>query len=127
MEPNRAIIGLGSNIQPIKNMDVALAHLNKHFLVVSVSSFTTTKPIGIVDQPDFLNGVVLIKTLLPQLELTKLLKQIEDEMGRDRTAPKFGPRIIDLDLLIWNNKVVDTDYHTREFLQIAVSELSNNP
>jgi 2-amino-4-hydroxy-6-hydroxymethyldihydropteridine diphosphokinase len=127
VESNRAIIGLGSNIHPTQNMAVALVHLKKHFEVVSVSSFSTTKPIGIVDQPDFLNGVVLIKTTHSQLELIKLLKQIEDEMGRDRTGPKFGPRIIDLDLLIWNGEVVDKDYHTREFLRIAVSELSEKP
>jgi 2-amino-4-hydroxy-6-hydroxymethyldihydropteridine diphosphokinase len=108
-------------------MAVALVHLKKHFEVVSVSSFSTTKPIGIVDQPDFLNGVVLIKTPHSQLELIKLLKQIEDEMGRDRSGPKFGPRIIDLDLLIWNGEVVDKDYHTRAFLRAAVCELTEKP
>jgi 7,8-dihydro-6-hydroxymethylpterin-pyrophosphokinase len=45
-------------------------------------------------------------------------------MGRDRTAPKFGPRNIDLDIVVWNGEIVDNDYYTRDFLQKSVDEIS---
>lgn len=123
MENNKAVIGIGSNIRPVFSVALAMEFIKKYFKILAVSSFETTKPIGIANQPDFINGVVLISTDLSQSDLKILLKQIEDDMGRDRTLPKFGPRIIDLDLLIWNSKVVDKDYYTRTFLQKAVSEL----
>jgi 7,8-dihydro-6-hydroxymethylpterin-pyrophosphokinase len=44
-------------------------------------------------------------------------------MGRDRTGPKFGPRCIDLDIVVWNGEIVDEDYYTRDFLQKSVAEL----
>jgi 2-amino-4-hydroxy-6-hydroxymethyldihydropteridine diphosphokinase len=44
-------------------------------------------------------------------------------MGRDRTIPKFGPRNIDLDIVVWNGTIVDEDYYTRDFLQKSVAEL----
>jgi 2-amino-4-hydroxy-6-hydroxymethyldihydropteridine diphosphokinase len=56
-------------------------------------------------------------------ELSVFLKQLEDKMGRDRREMKSGPRNIDLDILIWNNKVVDPDYFTREFLRDSAAEL----
>jgi 2-amino-4-hydroxy-6-hydroxymethyldihydropteridine diphosphokinase len=55
--------------------------------------------------------------------LSLFLKDLEDQMGRDRSQPKFGPRNIDLDILIWNNKVVDPDYYTRDFLRTSAAEL----
>jgi 2-amino-4-hydroxy-6-hydroxymethyldihydropteridine diphosphokinase len=91
--------------------------------VVSISSFLETKPIGITKQPDFLNGAVKIHTLYPFEELNRLLKNIEDELGRDRTAPKFGPRTMDLDIVVWNDKIIDPDYYTRDFLKSAVDQL----
>jgi len=56
-------------------------------------------------------------------ELSSYLKQLEDVMGRDRTQRKYGPRNIDLDILIWNNEIVDPDYFTREFLRKSAEEL----
>jgi 2-amino-4-hydroxy-6-hydroxymethyldihydropteridine diphosphokinase len=56
-------------------------------------------------------------------ELSVFLKQLEDQMGRDRNQKKFGPRNIDLDILIWNNEIVDPDYFTREFLRNSAAEL----
>ncbi len=125
MKPNRAIISLGSNIEAEKNIYKAIEELKNHFNVISVSSIKTTKPIGITNQPDFLNGVVLVLTVYNQEKVTILLKEIENKMGRDRSLPKFGPRIIDLDILFWNNRVVDDDYYNREFLQMAVAEITS--
>jgi 2-amino-4-hydroxy-6-hydroxymethyldihydropteridine diphosphokinase len=124
---NSAIIGLGSNLQPDENMAKALRHLSSHFDVISVSEFKITAPIGITDQPDFLNGAARVNTLLSQEAVEARLKEIEDAMGRDRTAPKFGPRVMDLDLIVWNGQVVDPDYYSRDFLRDAVSEVQGDP
>lgn len=123
MALNLVIISLGSNIQPVLNMALAVEQLRRFFRIISVSSFISTKPIGITDQPDFLNGVIMLETPKTVEEVVVVLKQIEDAMGRDRTAPKFGPRTIDLDVLIWNGQVVDDDYYTRDFLINLVAEI----
>ena len=91
--------------------------------VEAVSSWIKTKPIGITDQDDFLNGAVKIHTTMRKEELTNYLKKLEDRLGRDRTLPKFGPRVIDLDVIVWNSKIVDDDYYERDFVKKAVDEL----
>lgn len=127
--PNRSretsivIIGIGSNLDAEKNIPKMLDILKTHVEVIKVSTMLKTKPIGIVDQPDYTNGAVKIATDLNIDELTKLLKSIEDQMGRNRSTPKFGPRNIDLDIVVWNDKIVDEDYYIRDFLQKSVAEL----
>ncbi len=121
---NEVIIGIGSNIDAETNISRVLEILNQEFEVVKISSFIKTKPIGIINQPDFTNGAVRIKTNSDQKHLTNQLKEIEDQMGRDRTGPNFGPRCIDLDIVVWNNEIVDDDYYTRDFLQKGVKEVS---
>jgi len=121
---NTVIIGIGSNIDAEKNISGMLKILKTQVQVIKVSSMLKTKPIGIENQPEFTNGAVKIKTSLNQENLTVLLKSIEDQMGRDRTAPRFGARTIDLDIVVWNGEIVDNDYYTRDFLQKSVSELS---
>ncbi len=121
---NTCIIGIGSNIDAENNIQKMLKILDNQVEILKVSSFIKTKPVGIADQPDFTNGAVKIHTNLNTEELTKLLKSIEDKMGRDRSAPKFGPRNIDLDVVVWNGKIVDEDYYTRDFLKKSVDEIS---
>ncbi len=121
---NECIIGIGSNIEAAKNISEMLELLKQKVDVINVSAFIQTKPIGIINQPDFTNGAVKIQTELPEKDLKKLLKQIEDQLGRDRSQPKFGPRCIDLDIVKWNGKIVDPDYHTRDFLKKSVDEIS---
>jgi 2-amino-4-hydroxy-6-hydroxymethyldihydropteridine diphosphokinase len=123
---NKVILGIGSNIEAEKNILRMLKILQTHVDILKVSSLIKTKPIGIEDQPYFTNGAVKINTSLDQTKLNKLLKSIEDQMGRDRTAPKYGPRCIDLDILIWNDKIVDDDYYSRDFLQKSVKELQES-
>ena len=120
---NTVIIGIGSNLDAEVSIPKMLDILITHVEIVKVSTLVITKPIGILDQPDFTNGAVKIATELDIVELTKLLKSIEDQMGRDRTAPKYGPRNIDLDIVVWNGEIVDEDYYTRDFLQKSVAEL----
>lgn len=120
---NIAVIGIGSNIDAAANIAGMLEILGKEVEILKVSEIIKTKPIGIINQPDFSNGAVKIKTNLQKKELEQLLKSIEDRLGRNRTAPKFGPRTIDLDLVVWNGEVVDNDYYTRDFLKKSVDEV----
>lgn len=120
---NTCVIGIGSNVDATRNIEKMMVLLNKKVTVRKVSSFIQTKPIGVLDQADFINGAVLIQTNMDLEHLKTELIKIEDRMGRDRKGPKFGPRCIDLDIVIWNNRVVDEDYHTRDFLRNSVKEL----
>lgn len=120
---NECIIGIGSNINAQANIAKVLNLLESHLVVMQVSTMVQTKAIGITDQPDYTNGAVRILTEMSMEQLSSFLKKLEDQMGRDRTQPKFGPRNIDLDILIWNNEIVDEDYYTREFLRQSAQEL----
>jgi len=123
MKLNSAIISIGSNIDAEANIAKMLVRLGEKVNIVKVTDQIKTKPIGIENQPDFTNGAVKIETLLPKENLNLLLKSIEDQLGRDRTAAKFGPRTIDLDIVVWNGEIVDNDYYTRDFLKDSVDEL----
>jgi 2-amino-4-hydroxy-6-hydroxymethyldihydropteridine diphosphokinase len=125
MSDNKGVIGLGSNIDSVANMGRALYLLGLRIKILAVSSFQTTPPIGISDQPDFLNGAVLVQTSMTREQLDAELKAVEDEMGRDRSLPKYGPRVIDMDIIIWNEVVVDDDFYERDFLRRAVEEVTN--
>jgi len=91
--------------------------------VIQVSQMIQTKPIGITDQPDYTNGAVRIRTKMDRKALSSYLKKLEDRLSRIRNKEKFGPRNIDLDILIWNNVIVDQDYYTRDFLRNSACEL----
>jgi 2-amino-4-hydroxy-6-hydroxymethyldihydropteridine diphosphokinase len=120
---NDVIIGIGSNIDPELNILKMLEYLAVDVKVVEVSAMVITKPIGLLNQPDYTNGAVRILTKMGHDEFDVYLKKLEDQMGRDRTSPKFGPRTIDLDIMIWNDEIVDPDYYTREFLRNSAKEL----
>ena len=120
---NTVIVGIGSNLDAESNIPKMLKILETKVDVLKVSTLLKTKPIGITDQPDFTNGAVKIETDLKLEKLNEVLKGIEDQLGRDRTVPKFGPRCIDLDIAVWNGKIVDEDYYTRDFLQKSVDEI----
>jgi 2-amino-4-hydroxy-6-hydroxymethyldihydropteridine diphosphokinase len=115
---NIAAIALGSNLDSgldsargdrSANLRSAIGHLAALGKVLAVSSFYDTAPVGYLDQPRFLNAAALLETALPPLELLDSLLSIERSMGRDRSAsvPK-GPRVIDLDLLLFGSEVMET-------------------
>jgi 2-amino-4-hydroxy-6-hydroxymethyldihydropteridine diphosphokinase len=120
---HKCIIGIGSNINPEKNISDALILLRKDHQLIAVSSLIKTSPIGIEDQPDFLNGAAKILTFMEINEFYSYLKNVEDRLNRDRSAPKFGPRTIDLDIVIWDGEITDTDYYNRDFLRVVVDEI----
>ena len=105
----RAVVALGSNIgEPKENLDLAMALLREATEVVEVSSYFSTKPVGYLDQPDFLNAVCIIESDLPAMDLLKMLHGIEKVMGRDRSI-KWGPRTIDLDLIQYGTLLSNAD------------------
>jgi 2-amino-4-hydroxy-6-hydroxymethyldihydropteridine diphosphokinase len=120
---NDCIIGIGSNIEAERYIPEMLSILGTKVEIVQVSKLVQTKPIGITNQADFTNGAVRIRTEMSLEKLSLYLKTLENEMGRDRSQKKFGPRNIDLDILIWNKTVVDPDYYTRDFLRDSAAEL----
>ncbi|MBA4409424.1 MAG: 2-amino-4-hydroxy-6-hydroxymethyldihydropteridine diphosphokinase [Bacteroidota bacterium] len=120
---NECIIGIGSNINAEINIAEMLRLLAGDVEIVQVSKMVQTKPIGKPKQADYTNGAVRIWTEMDMKTLTLYLKQLEDRMERDRSQNKFGPRNIDLDILIWNSTIVDPDYFTREFLRNSAAEL----
>jgi 2-amino-4-hydroxy-6-hydroxymethyldihydropteridine diphosphokinase len=120
---NKAVIGLGSNIDPQANIVRAVDILKTKFFVLAQSKFVRTKPIGPCGQEDFINGAVLIETHLDLYELRAFLKHLETEMGRKRDNNPFSSRVIDLDLTVWNGQVLDKDFYERDFLKKATLEL----
>jgi 2-amino-4-hydroxy-6-hydroxymethyldihydropteridine diphosphokinase len=129
----RAFIAVGSNICPEENVRAALLALARQEQIVAVSTIYRTAPEGRPDQPDFYNCVVEIKTKkTPEALKYQVLRQIEAGLGRQRTSDKFAPRSIDLDLMLYNNLVINTDHLVlpdpeiafRPFLAACLSELA---
>ena len=107
----KAFVGIGSNLgQPERQIAAALEQLSAEegVEVLAVSTLRMTEPVGYRDQPDFLNGAVELETVLPARELLERLQAIESRLGRVRgEGPRFGPRTIDLDLLLYGDKTID--------------------
>jgi 2-amino-4-hydroxy-6-hydroxymethyldihydropteridine diphosphokinase len=121
---NRVIIGLGSNIDPDQNLQQARVILAQKYHVVAESCFKVTKPFGKVKQADFTNGSILIETDFTIEQLKGELSAIEKSMGRNRPSDHYGPRTIDLDILVWNEVIIDHDFYTRDYLKESVLELA---
>ena len=133
-----AAIALGSNLTSVfggraENLREALRRLAGLGRVVSVSGFYDTEPVGYVDQPRFLNAAALVETELGPLELLRGLLGIEREMGRERaSAPAKGPRVIDLDLLLYGNLAMESAeltvphpvMHERAFVLEPLAEIA---
>lgn len=120
---NRAVIGLGSNINPEENIREAKDAIGGKFKIIKSSSFVKTDPVGIMDQDKFLNGALLIDSVMEAPELKSWLKNLESKLGRVKSEIRHGPRTIDLDILVWNGKIVDEEVHEREFLKKSIEEL----
>jgi 2-amino-4-hydroxy-6-hydroxymethyldihydropteridine diphosphokinase len=107
----KAFVGIGSNIgEPERQIADALDLLRAEDAidVVAVSSLRETEPVGYRNQPNFLNGAAALETELSPRELLGRLLEIERRLGRERgTGPRFGPRTIDLDLLLYGDETVD--------------------
>ncbi|MBM38326.1 MAG: 2-amino-4-hydroxy-6-hydroxymethyldihydropteridine diphosphokinase [Woeseia sp.] len=105
-----AYIGIGSNIEdPILQVKTSFSLLEQIPLtrLINKSSLYRSKPFGPIDQPDFTNAAAAIVTQLSALDLLKELKKIEHERGRKRSEIRWGPRSLDLDLLIYSNQIIN--------------------
>lgn len=99
----RLYLGVGTNLgDRMENLRAALVRLEPSMRVQSVSSVYETEPWGVTDQPRFLNLVVEGETELEPLALLDALKRTEREMGRG-PGERYGPRVIDLDILLYDN------------------------
>lgn len=129
----RAFIGVASNIAPEQNVHKALHELGQSVHLVSISTFYREPALDRPEEPDFYNGVAAIDTDLPPLKLKwEVLRRIEADLGRQRSADKNASRTIDLDLLLYGDLVVssneltipDPDIVKRAFVAIPVYEIA---
>jgi 2-amino-4-hydroxy-6-hydroxymethyldihydropteridine diphosphokinase len=129
-----AYISMGSNIAPEENILKAVTLLLRHVVITGISTFYRTKPLDRPEQPGFYNGVVRIDTGIGAKDLKNhIIKKIEKDLGRRRSADKSAPRTIDLDILVFDSLVVhdrdlhipDPDIEKRPFLAVPLYELDN--
>lgn len=127
----RIFVGVGSNIDPEQNVVGALKLLGGKVAIVAVSTYYRTEPIG--SPPEYVNGVVEIRTEIEPSELKReVLRSVEQSFGRVRNSEKNSPRTIDLDLLLYGQRVVDEetlrlpdpDITERPFLFLPLFELA---
>ena len=135
MEPETSTIvhiALGTNLgERISNLRSAIAAFPPAVTVLERSPVYETPPWGLAEQPAFLNMVIKGETRLKPLKLLKFLKRLEANMGRIPTV-RYGPRIIDLDILFYDDLVLDSpglriphpNLHERAFVLVPLSDLS---
>jgi 2-amino-4-hydroxy-6-hydroxymethyldihydropteridine diphosphokinase len=125
-------LGLGSNLgNRARNIYHALRLLGSGVRLGKISSLYDTEPVGLVDQPHFLNLVCCGETDLSPEALLDLAKTIEREMGRE-PGVRFGPRVIDVDILLFDDLILSTPQleiphprlHKRAFVLIPLSEVA---
>ena len=133
----RVYVGLGSNLEdPVAQVLEAVEELEMipDSILVQRSSLYRGKPMGPADQPDYVNAVVAMDTLLSAEDFMQALTRIEDLQGRERQGEKWGPRILDLDLLLYGNSSIDTPdltvphpgMHERDFVIVPLAEIAGN-
>jgi 2-amino-4-hydroxy-6-hydroxymethyldihydropteridine diphosphokinase len=130
---HRAYVGIGTNLgDRFANAERAIARLAKVGAITRRSSFYRTAPWGKTNQPWYLNAVALIETTLPPSDFLQALHVVEDELGRKR-AERWGPRVIDLDLLLYDDEEIATPALTvphprmraRAFVLVPLSEIDD--
>ena len=132
-----AYVGLGANLGDREaTLRAAVERLAAvpGIRVVAVSSLRETDPVGYLDQPPFLNGAAALETELGPRALLDALLAVERALGRTREGPRFGPRTVDLDLLLYGSEVVDEPglrvphprLHERAFALEPLAELDSS-
>lgn len=124
-----AYIAVGSNLG---ESEATIAKARELFLkvegneILAESSLIVTKPYGVTDQPDFINGMWKVSTLLPPYDLLKKLNEIEHRLGRERLI-HWGPRTIDLDIIYYDNLVIDSEKLTVPHIDMTNREFVLKP
>ena len=129
--PELAFISLGSNIEPESNLPLATTQLRSLGTLVACSRVYQNPAIAPEPQQDYLNAAVLIETELPPSDIRVRLREIETQLGRIRTADKYAPRTIDLDLSLYGDHQIQTseltlpdpDIGERPYLAKTLAEL----
>lgn len=130
-----AYVGLGSNLHgPAQQLEKTFEELDAipDTRLIKKSSLYRSAPFGGVEQPDFVNAVASLLTQLSALELLRQLQSIEDRRGRERGEVRWGPRILDLDLLVYSDRRIDEDDLTvphpgiieRNFVLLPLAEIA---
>jgi 2-amino-4-hydroxy-6-hydroxymethyldihydropteridine diphosphokinase len=130
----RAYVGLGANLGPREETLRRASELlgaTDGIDVVALSQLRETDPVGVLDQPRFLNGALVLETTLSPRGLLDVLLSIERTLGRVRDGARWGPRTVDLDLLVYGNEQVDEPglrvphprLHERRFALEPLAEL----
>ena len=107
-----AYIAIGSNLaSPLEQVNAAVQALGEipQSKIVAVSSFYRTPPLGPQDQPDYLNAAVILETELGPEELLDNTQRIELQQGRVRKAERWGPRTLDLDIMLFGHETINTE------------------
>ncbi len=126
-------MSVGSNIEPEKNIRSSLRLLGERVTIRAISTVFRTEPVGPAGQPSFYNCVADVETGLAPIDLKRqVLRGIETALGRTRTADKYAPRTIDLDLILYDGIVMksddlvlpDPDILKRPFLAAMLRELA---
>lgn len=136
IKDHTAYIAIGSNLgDRINNCKAAIQKINAHphISVTKQSTFIETNPAGYVKQNDFINGAIEIKTSLEPQALLEALQIIEIALGRKKTF-KWGPRVIDLDILLYDNIQIHLPHLTiphpeiknRDFVQKSLREINSD-
>ena len=128
---NKIILSLGSNIGDKKsNLETAINQINQFSTIKKISSIYESDPVLLKDQDNFFNLVLEIDYKKTVIELLETTKDVERRMGRKKTV-KYGPRIIDIDIVFFNNQIVNSkdlviphyDWSNRVFVVKPLSEL----
>ena len=98
-------LDLGSNIDREESLTKAVEELSKIYTLKKMSAVFKSVPVGMSNQPDFLNVSLLMETEDDVVAIREKLKSVEDGMGRNRSGPKYGPRNIDIDLVVYGDLV----------------------
>ncbi|MDK9355215.1 2-amino-4-hydroxy-6-hydroxymethyldihydropteridine diphosphokinase [Lelliottia sp. V106_10] len=107
-----AYIAIGSNLaSPLEQVNAAVQALSEipQSRLVAVSAFYRTPPLGPQDQPDYLNAAVVLETALDAETLLDNTQRIELQQGRQRKAERWGPRTLDLDIMLFGDEVIHTE------------------
>ena len=132
-QTNLAYLSLGSNIDPERNLPAAVSQLGQYGRVRAVSTVWESLPVGLSDQPNFLNATVLLETdLSAQALREEAIVIIEAALGRVRTENKNAPRTIDIDIMLFNRDIIqlkrrripDPEMFERPFVAIPLAEIA---
>jgi len=120
---NEVLISLGSNIEPEKNLVRAVSMLRNEIDFLKLSSVIETASDGTAG-PNFLNAAACFQTFFTDEQLkNEILRKMESQLGRIRTHDKNAPRTIDMDIVIFNRKVIESKIWNRIYLSFPLSEL----